>query len=342
MLHALALIACASPLLAADPPKTTSAGSAAPPSQQARDHYEVTLQEIGDLKAVFATVRSKDLIGARSRTHGTLAILRVDEGTRVTAGQIVALVADEKIALKIRSLDAQILGIESRLKNAAVELERAEELRRRGVGTQVRVDQARTAYDVAMNEQKSAKAERSVLEEQIKEGEVLAPSDGLVLDVPFTTGSVVAQGESIATIAANEYLLRIELPERHARFTRVGDTVKVLGRGTDGVASEGRIVQVYPELKNGRVVADAEVAGLESYLVGERARVWIAAGKRKSLVVPRAFVSQKYGQDFVRLKRGDTTTDVVVQLGREAWLPGEQDTVEVLGGLMPNDVLVRP
>jgi RND family efflux transporter MFP subunit len=305
----------------------------------------VAALQVDDLKAVFATVRSKDLIEARSRIPGTVASLRVDEGARVEAGQLLAIVADDKIALKIRSLDAQIQGIESRMRTAKTELDRSEELRKRGVSPQSRVDQAKTTFEVAANELKSAKAERAVLEEQIKEGQILAPAEGRVLKVPFTSGGVIAPGESVATIAAHEYLLRIELPERHARFTKVGDTVKVGGRGLGpkgGFVGEGRIVQVYPELKGGRVIADAEVAGLGDYFIGERAVVWMAAGQRTAYVVPRSFVTQKHGQDFVRVKRGPAISEVVVQLGRHAPLPGHDDGVEVLSGVAPADVLVRP
>lgn len=329
-----------------DGPPKPAQGAAAPGSGSAarKDRFEVLALQVDDLKAVFASVRSKDLIEARVRTSGTVASLRVDEGAHVAAGQLLAIVADDKIALRIRSLDARILGIESRLRTAETELERSEELKRRGVSPQARVDQAKTAFEVAANELKSAKAEREVLEEEIKEGQVLAPAEGRVLRVPFTAGSVVAQGESVATIAANEYLLRIELPERHARFTRQGDTVKVGGRGlgaNGGVVAEGRIVQVYPELKGGRVVADAEVAGLGDYFIGERALVWISAGRRSAIVVPRSFVHQRHGQDFVSLVRGDATAEVVVQLGRTTALPGHDDGVEVLGGLAVADVLVR-
>ncbi len=94
-------------------------------------------------------------------------------------------------------------------------------------------------------------------------------------------------GESIATIAANEFLLRLELPERHARFMKAGDPVQLGDRGmaADGrKPTEGRIVQVYPELSNGRVIADAEVPGLGSFFIGERVLVWISAGKRDAYV----------------------------------------------------------
>ena len=328
----------------AKPPAET-AKPAATAVEPAHEQFEVQVQQIDDLKSVFATVRSRDLIEARARTPGTVATLKVDEGADVKAGQLLAIVADDKIAIKIRSLDAQILGIESRLRTAKTELERSEELRKRGVSPQSRVDQARTAFEVASNEAKSAKAERDVLEEQIKEGQVLSPAEGRVLRVPFTAGSVIASGESLATIAANEYLLRIEMPERHARYTKTGDLVKIGARGQGakgGIVNEGRIVQVYPELRNGRVVADAEVAGLGDYFIGERALAWVSAGQRRAFVVPRKYVTQKFGQDFVRVKRGNGTADVIVQLGRETPLLGHSDGVEVLSGVTGSDVLVRP
>ena len=53
-------------------------------------------QEIDDLKSVYATVRSKDLIQARVRTPGTIASLKVDEGDSVEPGQVLALVGDPK------------------------------------------------------------------------------------------------------------------------------------------------------------------------------------------------------------------------------------------------------
>jgi RND family efflux transporter MFP subunit len=234
-------------------------------------------------------VRSKDLIQARVRTPGTIASLKADEGDSVEQGQVLALVGDPKIALRIKALDARITADESRVETAKTELERSQTLKEKGFASQARVDQAQTAYDVALNELKSARAERSVIETEIEEGQVLAPTSGRVLKVPVTEGSVVLAGESIATIAANEYLLRLELPERHARFMKVGDPVRVGARGLgpdEAPLAQGRITQVYPELDNGRVVADAEVPDLGSYFVGERVLVWISAGKRQTFLVP--------------------------------------------------------
>lgn len=302
--------------------------------------------EIDDLKAVFATVRSKKVVDARVRSAGTVVSLTVVEGAHVEPGQVLATVADPKIALRIKASDAQIVALESRTATAKAELDRTTELQRRGVAPQARLDQARTAFDVAANELSAARAERGVIERQIEEGQVLAPAVGRVLRVPVTEGSVVMLGESIATIAANEYMLRLELPERHARFMKVGDPVRI---GARGLASdqksmaEGRIVLVYPELQGGRVVADAEVATLGDYFVGERALVWISAGKRKTIVVPETHVVKRFGLDYVRLAQDKGPgVDVVVQLGGPAALADGTPGIEVLAGLKPGDVVLAP
>lgn len=306
--------------------------------------FDVTQQAIDDLKSVYATVHSKDLIAARVRTPGTVAALKIDEGVAVQPGQIMALVTDPKIALKIKALDAQIVAIKSRIETARTELGRSETLKSKGITPQARVDQAQTTFDVAVNDLKAAEAERSVVETQVDEGKVLAPAGGRVLRVSVTEGSVVMAGESIATVAANEYLLRLEIPERHARSIKSGDIVRLGERSlstSDKPLIEGHITQVYPELSNGRVVADAEVPGLGSYFVGERVLVWISAGTRQTIVVPRQFVTKRFGLDYVRLASKDgTTTDVIVQTGRINGSGG--GTIEILAGLSAGDRLVQP
>ncbi|MBU2581448.1 MAG: efflux RND transporter periplasmic adaptor subunit [Alphaproteobacteria bacterium] len=312
----------------------------------AEESYSVSENDVEDTKAVFATVRTKDLTEARVRTPGTVIALKVDEGAEVKAGEVIAVVADPKIALGIKALDAQIVALESRVATAQADYDRGLQLAKRGVTPQARIDQLKTTLDVAVNELAATRAERQVSEAQTSEGEVLAPADGRVLKVPLTVGSVVMPGESVATIAANEFLLRIELPERHARFMKVGDAIKVGARGLSGdenQATEGRITQVYPQLESGRLVADAEVPRLSDYFVGERARVWISAGKRRAIVVPSAYVFQRFGLDFARLKKKDgKTIDVIVQLGRKASLGGRSSMSEVLAGLKAGDEIVKP
>ena len=77
------------------------------------------------------------------------------------------------------------------------------------------------------------RADRGVIEQQMSEGAVLAPRRGRVLSVPVSEGQVVLPGETIATLAEDHYILRLQLPERHARFMRAGDVVLIGARGLE-------------------------------------------------------------------------------------------------------------
>lgn len=194
---------------------------------QAGDSFTVETVSVTDRKAVFATVESVDTVTARARIGGTIGELRVDEGDAVAAGDVLAVVVDDRLAPQIGAANATANALAAQLEQARIDLERAEDLFERGIFAQARLDQARTQVDVLEGQLASARQERAVLVQQSREGDVLAPSAGRVLAVPVTSGSVVLPGEAVATIASDLYLLRLRLPERHARSIAEGDPVIV-------------------------------------------------------------------------------------------------------------------
>ncbi|MDR3408380.1 MAG: efflux RND transporter periplasmic adaptor subunit [Methylovirgula sp.] len=306
--------------------------------------FTVEPANVADEKAVFATVESREVEPARVRTGGTIASLSVREGDWVQAGQVVATIGDEKLTLQKTALDAQIAGLKAQLEQAQTDLARATALVERGITSKAQFDAATTAADVAANALKSRIAERSVIEQQLAEGQVLAPTAGRVLKVPVTVDSVVMSGETIATIGRADFVLRLRVPERHARFLKAGDRVRIDGSdiGQSG-ATFGMISLVYPQIENGRVVADARVAGLGDYFLGERIEVWISGGERRAYIVPAHFILTRFGLDYAKLREADSTTiEVPVQRGREQPRPDMPDALEILSGLQAGDVLVQP
>ncbi len=309
----------------------------------AQETFTVAEKTLTDEKAVFATVESANVVPARARIGGTVVELAVKEGDAVKQGQVVATVGDEKLALQMKSLDAQISGLEAQFTQAQTDLTRAEDLFSRGTIPKTNLDQARTAFNVASNTLKARTAERSVLQQQVTEGKVLAPTSGRVLKVPVTTGTVILPGETVATVAERNFVLRLRVPERHARFLKAGDPVRIDGEelGKSG-AQFGTIRLVYPQIEDGRVIADAVVAGLGDYFVNERVRVWVSAGERRGYIVPGSFIVTRFGIDYARVRKGNEAIDVPVQRGRELPRPDMADALEILSGLKVGDVLVRP
>ena len=297
--------------------------------------FTVKQTEVDDRKAVIATVEPVHQLVARARIGGTIVALSVKEGDLVQGGAEIARVVDQKLALQLQALDSRIKSQQAQRDQAKLDFDRASELMRRGVTTQTQYDQARTALDVADRNLAAMKSDRDVIVQQTAEGAVLAPGAGRVLTVPVSSGRVLMPGETVATIAADQYILRLQLPERHAQFMRAGDKVAMAARGdVGGVAQIGVVRLVYPEIVGGRVIADVDVPGLGDYFVGERTRVYVTTGKRTTMIVPTAAVYQRAGVKFVHLKSGD---EIVVQ-------PGDSgpDGVEILAGLRAGDVVLTP
>jgi RND family efflux transporter MFP subunit len=303
---------------------------------------------VPNMKAVFGRVESTRIVPARARIGGSIRAIRVSEGDQVKEGQVVAVVVDDKLALELNAADAKIEALNSQLENARTELDRAQQLLARGATTQARVDQARTQFDVIVSQVAAAQAEKAVIGQRAREGEVLAPADGRILTVPVTLGSVVIGGEEIARIASGRYYLRLSLPERHAAEIRPDAIVQIGQRGlspaTSGGIAEarpGRVAKVYPEIAGGRVIADVEVEGLGGYFVNERTLVWIPVAQRSVIVVPPEAVTTRHGIDYIRVTAENGPLEIAVVLG-EAIQTADGPRIEVLTGLREGDRVVMP
>jgi RND family efflux transporter MFP subunit len=309
--------------------------------------FVVRKTTVVEMKAVFGQVESRTVVPARARIGGTIREVRVSEGSEVKEGDVIGFVVDDKIALELQAAEAQTEALVSQLENARTSLARAERLVTQGVATQSGLDAARMLLNVVTNQVAAAEANKAVIEQRAREGEALAPASGRVLSVPVTAGSVILPGEEIARIATGPYYLRLSLPERHAAEIVEGETVQVGERGVarrDGVSTAtrpGRIAKVYPEIADGRVIADVEVEDVGSYFVNERTLVSIPVGKRSALAVPAEAVRTAHGVDYVRLAREEGELDVAVILG-ETVSTGDGAMVEVLTGLNDGDRIVLP
>jgi RND family efflux transporter MFP subunit len=315
-----------------------------PPVMAAGGDFPVALLKLPDEKSVYATVETVNAIPARVRTGGTITRLSVREGDAVTAGQVIASVGDQKLSLQQGALDAQIASARAQMEQAQGDMERAEALSRNGFVTRQRLDELRTAANVAANALKARIAERAVLGQQMNEGQVLAPAAGRVLAVPVTPGTVVMPGETVAMIAERDYVLRLSVPERHAISLKAGDPVRLdpddLSPGER--AGQGQITLVYPRISDGRVQADARVSGLGDYFVGQRVRVFVPTGERPVIIVPATYLTTRFGMDFAHLRQGASMVEVPVRRGQARPRPGMSDGVEILSGLNDGDILVRP
>ena len=286
--------------------------------------------QITEWKAVQARVESRDIVPARARIGGVIQELTISEGDLVTAGQQLGLVKDDKIAFQIAALDAQLAALAAQLETAEAEFQRGETLVSQGVVTRQRLAQLSTDVEVTRNQIAATQAQRAVLTQQETEGAVIAPADGRVLTVPATRGSVIMSGG---------FFLRLAVPERFAGELEAGAEIRL---ATGGEEAAGRLAKVYPQIDNGRVIADVEVEKLDTAFVNARVLVEVPIGTRTALLAPLDAVVNRHGVDFMSVE--DHNGEVVE---RTVILGATQDgdnagMVEVISGVAAGDKVVRP
>ena len=314
---------------------THSSETAAPVAGRLR----VEPQQVADLKPVPGTLTTRDMADARARISGVLVRLLVKDGDMVRQGQLIATVRDDRIGMQTGAYDAQVSAAAAQAAAAQADLARTRDLFSHGVYAQARLDQVVAQAKSANGALAAARAQRAASAELGAQGAVLAPTSGRVLTADVPAGSVVMPGQSIARITAGPTVVRIELPEAEARSLKVGDTVLLAAEDLRGAADQGLITQIHPDVTAGQVIADVTAPGLPQDLVGQRVRARIKIGDRQALVIPRRYVSTRFGVDYVRIVRPDGTgSDTPVQTtdGPSA------DQAEILSGLRAGDVLTPP
>lgn len=299
------------------------------------ERLTVRASQVPQLKPLAAEITTRDQAEALARIPGTLVRLTIREGDQVTRGQVIGRVVDSRMGFETGAFEGQAAAAAAQAEAARAELARIQYLFQRGVYAKARLDQAQAAARSADAQVLAARSQRSASAAGEGQGVIVAPATGRVLRADIPEGSVVAAGMSVATVTAGPPVLRLDVPESLARRLRKGAGVTIEDDGELG-GRRGTIVQLYPAVSGGRVRADVEVAGLSTDLVGRRVSVLVDVGAHAGIVVPRRFVSTRFGIDYVNLLASDgSAASMPVQTA-----PAGGSHVEILSGASAGDILV--
>nr|WP_272213453.1 hypothetical protein [Marinicella sp. W31]MDC2879409.1 hypothetical protein [Marinicella sp. W31] len=95
--------------------------------------------------------------------------------------------------------------------------------------------------------------------------------------------------------------MRLAIPARHADLLQEGATIEISRPDAEGEAT-GKLVKLYPELDNNRVIADVEVDGLKTGYVNERFLVRVPIGERHAFSCPQRPFPPAMGWTSSRLR----------------------------------------
>lgn len=277
----------------------------------------------------------------RAEVGGPVLAVHAEEGERVAAGQLLALIDDSAIQAQVMSARSAVASARTEAQRAARELERTTTLVAAGALAERDLEAATTAHEAAQAQLAGAEAQLAAAERQLRNTRVTAPFAGVVSARPVHAGDVVSPGTALFTIVApGSMRLEATVPAEQLSQVRVGAPVTFTVAGYPGRSFSGTVTRVNPtaDPQTRQVKLQVGIPNVEGTLVGGLfAEGRVATEVRDGVVVPVTAVDRRGVSPVAYRVRGGVVERVEVQLGLQDEA-GER--VELVAGVMAGDTLL--
>jgi membrane fusion protein (multidrug efflux system) len=257
-----------------------------------------------------------------ARSGGIVKAITVDLGSRVSAGQPLALLenTDQSIAL------AQA---EEKFANTRRTVERQRELKVAGVVTVADSEQVEFEHRQALLALRQARRDFDLTR-------IVAPFAGVVTGRMARLHRLVSSGDSLFRLTSlRPVLAAVRVPESSAARVAVGAEAQVIG--LDGTTARAKVIRASPILDPGSGTREM-VLQLTSesprLTPGSNVTVRLGSVQRRVIAIPRDAVAE---DGYTLVWADDKTTLRSIRLGGDIG----DDRVEVIAGLTPGEKVVR-
>jgi len=271
------------------------------------------------------TFLAKQEVAVAAETGGRVVQVLVQEGSRVAAGQTLAVVEGDK-------LDVNVANAQAVYDNAQAEVARFESAYATGGVTKQQLDQVKLQLENAKNNLRSAK---------LMAGEVAIKTSvaGIVNTRKIEPGSYVSPGtQAFDIVNVSSLKLRVNVDEKNVVALRAGQLVDVTVGVFPDREIQGRITFIAPKSDGSlNFPVEIEVANPAGELrAGMYGTAHFGHGQTEEvLTVPRTAFVGSVSDNRVFIAREGKAVAAEVASGRSFG-----DHVEVLDGLRPGDQVV--
>jgi RND family efflux transporter MFP subunit len=317
----------------------------------------------------YVTPRRRATIAAK--ITGRVTGVFFDEGTHVAENQLLATLDDSDVrkALNAAKADyeaskAAITDFEVQLKNARIQLHRAEQLQSAGVETQEQLDNARTNADslqakIALAQSQVVSAETRIQEAQqaVDNCTIRAPYAGIVVSKDAQVGEMVSPVSAgggftrtgIATIVdMNSNEIEVDVNESYISRVQDGQPVTAILDAYPDWEIPSRVRTIIPSADRQKATVKVRISFLKldprilpdmgikvTFLGAEQKKP--AGADAAAILIPQSAVHEDHGKKIVFLVKDDKTERRAVTLGGSRG----SDTVVIAGVSVGDTVVVK-
>jgi RND family efflux transporter MFP subunit len=281
-----------------------------------------------------------------SKASGRLEWLGVAEGSRVTAGEVIARLDNRDVVAladsaeaNVRAARAALAQAEAEERDAAQQLRRSLDLAAKGFVSAASVDAARARHDRATAGIGSARAGIGAAEAASRNARVAvdftlirAPFDGVILSKSANVGDIItpfssaADSKGAVVTMADMTTLEVEADVSESSLSRVkvGQPAEIVLDALPGTRFRGRISRMVPTVDRAKatVMTKVQFDALDSRILPEMsAKVAflsqeITPEQQKPLLAVAAdALAQRDGRDVIFVVRGERAVAVPVAPG---------------------------
>jgi len=192
-------------------------------------------------------VRARYETNLAFRVTGRVDTRKVEVGTRVKAGQIIATLDPQDYALAARAAQARLTAAEAEDRLARQDLQRFIELRAQNFISQAELDRRRTNAEAASAQARQLHAEAARQANQQAYTRLTAPHAGVMTAISFEAGQVVQAGQTVAKLArTGELEVQIDGPENALDSLRAARSPDIRLWSVPDRVYAGRLREVSP------------------------------------------------------------------------------------------------
>jgi RND family efflux transporter MFP subunit len=315
----------------------------------------------------YVTPRRRATIAAK--ITGRVTGVFFDEGTRVSENQLLATLddSDARKALDSAKADqvaakAAISDLEVQLKNARIQLSRAEQLRKAGVQTQEQLDNATTAVDsleakiaLAKSQVSSADSRIQVAQQAVDNCTIRAPFAGIVVSKDAQVGEMVSPVSAgggftrtgIATIVdMNSNEIEVDVNESYIARVLPGQPVTAVLDAYPDWQIPSKVRTIIPSADRQKATVKVRISflkldsrilpdmGVKVTFLGEEPKKE-AGSAVAAILIPQSAVVDDNGKSVVFLVKNDKVERRAVTLGKT-----HSSDREVIAGVSVGDTLI--
>jgi RND family efflux transporter MFP subunit len=239
-----------------------------------------------------------------AEVEGILKTVKVDEGTIVSKGMLLAAIDDTDYNHEVKKDEALLKQVEATLANTKLEFKRKETLFKEELVTQQQFDDVSTRLSLADAEIDRAKASLSLARQKLGKTKIYSPLACVVKEKKVSAGDFVKNGTQLfVIIQPNPLKLHFAVPEKDVGRLKTGQDVIFKVDAFPEKDFKGKVNIVYPSLeeKTRTLQVEALVPNPDGILKpGLFAKVILYTGGEKATVVVPV-TSLLYEAELVRV-----------------------------------------